>query len=682
MKVDRLRFSQKSWTVLTGFWLTALTLVGYSRSLKGPFVFDDFVFILNNSAVQDLPYLLRQLQLPFSSGRAVSLLSFYCNHLFDGFEVEGYHFFNLLLHSANSLLLFLMLIRLQNGAVRENHPNVPFSGWDSLIAFVTASLFAVHPLLSSTVLYITQRSSQLVTMFTLLAFMSYLQARCFSPKLLRFWTWSFLCLLFYWLAFKSKNMALTGLGLPLIHEGVLATASGRFRQFLKRGSIGILILGWGIGTYFQSADYLLKGNAFLGFNSDSLWGPWTHFQTMTRVLMHYWKLLMLPLPQWLSIDHDFSISPGYADPWAISAIGAHLIIITVMVLFARNKFVLAALGIGWFYLTLGPYLVVPQRDLFVEYKLYLPSIGYFLITADLLRILTDGQVARIFPPAAFAIFSIVIIAGTAGIWQRSAAFSSGVALWKDAVSKAPVKDRALYNLGNEYSKLEENGVALIYYQKALQVNIANNHARLNMARLYSRMKRYEDALVTYHQILTTLSNYRPENLGKIPFQAFSEAARLHSVLRQWEKAIPLFHKAIEWDPQHSNIYAELGRAYAQVRQPENAIFFLNQALTRNSQSFLAHYYLGGLLGQMGKPEAALKHLRIVTQLEPENPDHFNNLGIVYRMLGNYHSAQKVFRQALKLNPNHPQAQENLISVIQLLPVLKKIDPAIQISLIK
>ncbi|MBF0290197.1 MAG: hypothetical protein HQM14_20465 [SAR324 cluster bacterium] len=161
-----INFSSSSFLTIAFAWLWGLTWLVYWGSLDNPFYFDDRVFILKNPVIQDFAEIMRGFGRLFSSGRSFPLLTFHFNYAIHGFEVTGYHIVNTCIHALNACLVFLLIRRLL--------PEENVSGWIPLGA---ASLFTVHPLMSSSVLYITQRSGLLAALFYLLAFISYLKMR-------------------------------------------------------------------------------------------------------------------------------------------------------------------------------------------------------------------------------------------------------------------------------------------------------------------------------------------------------------------------------------------------------------------------------------------------------------------------------------------------------------------------
>ena len=121
--------------------VACLVLAGlllFAPSLNDPFHFDD-VLITNDANVTHAAqwfHFFNPLHL-----RQLTFFTFYLNHLAGGLDPSGYHALNVLLHVANSALLFLLLRRFV----------------DRWIAIAAAAIFLVHPIQTSAVLYVYER---------------------------------------------------------------------------------------------------------------------------------------------------------------------------------------------------------------------------------------------------------------------------------------------------------------------------------------------------------------------------------------------------------------------------------------------------------------------------------------------------------------------------------------------
>ena len=157
-------------------WLVAAMLalavgVVYGTALRGPFIFDDSDSIRNNPTIVRLWPLIGgtnggplnpESDLPVS-GRPLVNLSFALNYHFGGLDPFGYRACNVVLHVASALLLWA-IVRRTLRLPRFGGRFEPSAGW---LAFVVSLLWALHPLQTEAVIYVTQRTELMVAFFYL-----------------------------------------------------------------------------------------------------------------------------------------------------------------------------------------------------------------------------------------------------------------------------------------------------------------------------------------------------------------------------------------------------------------------------------------------------------------------------------------------------------------------------------
>ena len=148
----------------------AVLLAGllYLNTLNNPFVYDDARSILNNRSLTTRASVTAVVRENVS--RPLVSLSYCIDHAIWGPAPFGYHVTNVLLHMLNVALLFLFtrgvaIDRLRDeGMARERRA--------VLAAGVAATLFAVHPMMTEAVGYISGRSDLLSGTFMLLSFVT------------------------------------------------------------------------------------------------------------------------------------------------------------------------------------------------------------------------------------------------------------------------------------------------------------------------------------------------------------------------------------------------------------------------------------------------------------------------------------------------------------------------------
>lgn len=153
------------WIIL----IVVCTIFCYSNIYKNEFLFDDLPAITENNATKDPADFSKIFLTPswwaqkesLRGYRPLTTFSFALNRAIHGTSVEGYHFVNLLIHLANSLLIYFLVLTLFK---------------QKLASGIISLLFAIHPVHTEAVTGLFARADELAAFFVLLAFWSYIKA--------------------------------------------------------------------------------------------------------------------------------------------------------------------------------------------------------------------------------------------------------------------------------------------------------------------------------------------------------------------------------------------------------------------------------------------------------------------------------------------------------------------------
>ena len=154
-EATRGRHSTRTRVTLLCLLLAAVVLSAGSNTLHHGFVFDDVTLIQQNTDVTELNWgrILGRI-----GYRPIRTLTYALNFALGGTNPFGYHLFNVLLHAANAILTFFLFRHL-------------LGRLDA--SFLGAMLFAVHPVQTASVAYVSGRKDLLAAFFLLLAALLY-----------------------------------------------------------------------------------------------------------------------------------------------------------------------------------------------------------------------------------------------------------------------------------------------------------------------------------------------------------------------------------------------------------------------------------------------------------------------------------------------------------------------------
>jgi tetratricopeptide (TPR) repeat protein len=527
---------------------------------------------------------------PLKPGQQFTYLTFALNYQANlamgrkGLDVAGFLMFNVVLHALNACLVYLLIRSL----MRQLSPDRPVGVW---IPAALAALFAVHPIHVASVVYIIQRRSTMATTFYVLAVLGYLRLRrslgwadacdrhperSDRPRL-PILAWAAGTLLSYWLAYRCKEMALTlPFVLALIEfclRGCRQWTAKRYWTYVAAGMFlyaALMLTGLAVIGRFKPTAMQLSG-----FGAPVSWGVWPHFLSMCRVFVQFWKILLLPLRRWSCIDHDFDLSFGLWEHGAIWALGLHLALVVAAFAMVRRGRVLAGIGVLWFYAVQIPYMVLPQPELFVEYKTYLPSIGVLLILADVSRWL-EGRIRQRWCLAMWAVVCAVLLGTTL---RRNVVYQNEFNLWSDVVAKNPHHYRPHNNLANVLVNMAERAETpqlAQEYRRAAEQHLleslkyfpANSACYNNLGRLRVDENRLDEAADCFRKAI----EYLPESCV-----AYYNLANVYWMQKDLPRAEEYYRKALAINPDHANSCMNLARVLAAQGKGQEAESFAAKA---------------------------------------------------------------------------------------------------------
>jgi tetratricopeptide (TPR) repeat protein len=133
-----------------------------------------------------------------------------------------------------------------------------------------------------------------------------------------------------------------------------------------------------------------------------------------------------------------------------------------------------------------------------------------------------------------------------------------------------------------------------------------------------------------------------------------------------EVAITYYKKAINLNPEDTNLYPNLAKIYNSLEKPEFSLELFEKALSLipSSEEFkfnLAHTYnyIGNIEKKNGFIENSIAYYKKATDFNPTNAVFYSNLANAYNSLGKTKLSLKLFEKALFLNPSSILYQFNL-----------------------
>lgn len=439
----------------------ALTLA-YFNSFQGAFQFDDYNVIVNNAVVHgwsawltDLPHGIRPL-----------LKLTYTLNWTMGWGVFGFHLFNLAVHAGNTFLIYGISVRI----LRELTAEVSRPGTQQMAAFLTALLFAIHPVQTEAITYICGRSTSLMAFFYLAGFYAYQCGVEENRPALLYVVGP--CL--FVMAMLSKEVAVTLPAALLLWETCRRDRgqkdSGMLATLLRRQGVYWLLLGVLLTAMLFHPRY----GGLLEFSSEIRSLRQNILSQVNGICYLFSQFIRLHR---LNIDPDLPVISNWTPLLFLQA--AMLIFIFVLGLVAVRKKTWFGFGIIWFLLHLLPTnSLIPRLDIANERQLYLSGFGLFLLAGQGATLLYERMPrGKSLVRWGLALVFLMLIVATG---QRNHTYRNEISLWEDTVKKSPHKARVYNNLGYALFLAGRYGEARQAYEVALRIKPDFALARNNL----------------------------------------------------------------------------------------------------------------------------------------------------------------------------------------------------------
>ena len=579
--------------------IAAVCFLAYASSLDGSFHYDDEHSIQRNFHIRDLGNIVEFFKDPalFSWDstkamyRPVLLVTYALNFAWSEFDVGTYHVVNVLIHAFNACLVWWLALLLSG---RRD------------VALWAGLLFALHPICSEPVNYISSRSESLAALFYLAGMGLFIQGHGRGRALSIYASWIALGL-----GLLTKSTVITLPAVLLVCDFLLLNRRDwpTFMKLLPKRHLPY----WGIAIAYV---LLIRANEFLTRSLDNpVRDGWTQALTQVKAFAYYMKLLLWPTG--LNVEHQFFEQKALVEPTMLVVFLFFISFLGFLYyLFNRRRDSAFFLHL-WGLLVLLPTMAIPLNVLVNERRLYL-SCAAFCIGLALVLCSVWLKQKRWGKVDLGSILGLVVLLAYFGqIQLRNAVWKDDFALWGDSVEKAPMMPRTHLYLGNAYKD-----AAITTRDKK---NAVENWRRAATA--YERVIELDSNNELSLRALNNLGGVY-WNLGNLGVQPFTD-------LKAAETA---YRKSVELNPNYADAWINL------------ASIVRTHALDEKIDEELRKEKLR---------EARNLYLKVTNELAPNHNFAYANLGVVFHDLGEFENSRKAYDYALVLNPNDAKTMKNL-----------------------
>jgi len=642
--------------LLALFLISVICSLAYFNSLHNPFIWDDDGLVVRNTLIhnwQNLPKAFtNDLYFGNASGsnfyRPLQSISFILDYHFWQLDPFGYHLTNIILQIGVSFLVFLLVFNLLGSLA---------------IGVSTSALFAVTPLHTEAVTYISGRAEMLMGFFVILSLLLFIKSQRIGVKHAKLFF--SLSVFSFILSLLSKEAAIV---FPLIILGYIFYIT---REKLKEENYLIKNVSPFIAVALIYLYLRVSVFSFSTLRPAALakisW--FIRLSVIPKVIFTYLKMLLLPT--------GLHMSRELVRPTSVAGISAAVFLLGVII-FSCIYFLRYSKDnrVASFMLFWALVLFIPQSGIFpinafvAEHFIYLSSISFFLLLVCFLHKVLRNKMF-VLAISLLCAFYILLTCARNFEWRNPIVF------YRNIIKYSPDSFQAHNNLGLQYEYRGRFDEAMHEYRRALLIKPDLIEAHANIANLYFKLKSYDLAKAEYELLEKT-------DLGSKAGEVQNNLGNIYEAIGKPKEALVKYNYALKLDPSLKFTHFNLARIYYALGQPDAAGLHILESLPEISGKSKAvdckviidflkntkyvesgeQFYnnLGISFAGKNRWDAAVSAFNRALELDPSFSDCHYNLGLAYLYMGERNKAKHALKQALKIDPNHIRAKKLIAEI--------------------
>lgn len=647
---------------LRGGVIALIIVLMYWNSLSAPFTFDDAFSVELNKQIRRL-WPLSDVLSPWQpdqpvAGRPFVTLSLAINYAVGGLNVRGYHAMNIGLHVLCALVLF--------GSVRRTlgAPLLATRFSESAatnLAFASALIWAVHPLQTETVDYISARTESMMGLFFLLTL--YTSIRAVGSGRSGSWLTASVLACAAGVACK-ETMGVAPVVVLLYDRSLVFDTFGE--AFCRRWKFYLGLAA----SWLALAALLWWGprSETAGFSAGVT--PWMYLLNQSLMIVRYLRLAFWPRDLVLDYGVPHPLTVAQAAPSGAVVIVLLLVTIASMV----RRPLLGFLG-AWFFVILAPTssFVPIATEVGAERRMYLPLAAVVMLAVlaghRLWEYLSSRLAARresVWHPSAGAApgtpprlwllragaattLVLVSAALAVGTVRRNMEYQSGLTLWRTDLERWP-QSRAHRNFAAELKLAGYRDEVLFHMREAVRDEPA---ARYGLGLELFDQGKYAEAVEELQRFLRE----RPRDANVMAARGL--LARAYVAQGNPIGAAEQFRQVLKATPTDVDAWNSLGMALHTASQTEEAAQAFKHAVELDPRNALAQRNLAGFLLDQQDFDAALKHAGEAVRLTPRDPVAHTVLGLALVAKLRLDEAISEFKTSLEIRPSDTETRQYL-----------------------
>lgn len=603
-------------------FLTLLTFISYSNMLHFDFCWDDKGYIVENDYIKNLNWeSFKKLFTVFYGGNyhPFTAISNAIEFKYWGLNTFPYHLNNLLLHIVNTFLIFFFIIKLTGHRIT---------------AYLSAIVFALHPMHVESVTWIAERKDVLYAFFFLSSSLSYLYFT--SDKKSFYYILSFVLIIF---SLFSKSAAAC-FPIVLLWVDLYKKRKLNLKTIVEKIPFFILSVIFGlVALKSQNKEGAIQDLTSLYSFIQRLLLP------MYATVFYIWKYF---IPVSLNFLHAYPELKGGALPLSYY-LSPFLLIALAFVIYKSGKYRMISLfGISFFLITIALVLqILPVGGAVVaERYSYLPYLGFTLLIGEALYI-KFGESPKFFRTFIMLLISVALLFSYL-TWQRNKVWKNDMTLFDDALSKNPRLVTVWTNRGYTKSLMNDYTGALNDYTEA--INIEPTFIRyLNRGQMKEKLNDFEGALSDYNSAI----NYQPNSAEALNLRGY-----MKYMIKDYLGAIDDYTQVVKINPTQWNTFNNRGVAKELMGDLQGALLDYSETIRLNPGYALGYNNRGIIKNKLQDKQGAINDYTEAIRFNPSFDQAYFNRGLILFNMADYSKAITDFTSAVTVNPQFAIAYYN------------------------
>ncbi len=646
--------------------IAIVSFLVYYNALNNDFVFDDESVVQNNQSILTLANIPKFFTAEEGFHKVIGryyrpvVSSLYAvDYAIWGMNPFGFHLTNVIIHVIASLLLLMVLMKLfgdyKNGL---------------LAALIGALIFAVHPIHTEAVSWISGRTDSLATLFFFLSFLFYVKysEEDNNKKFL------VISLIAYFVGLLSKEMIVTMPVLLFLYDFFFKK---RNIEWFKKNLmpyilfIALTIVFVGI-RYIVLKDVVDRTTYMYFYGEDTA----TVIFTMLKSVPVYFKLLLFPVNL---LYHYNGVLPDSHSIGDVKVILSALFVIVMLAVSVSlyKKYNEVSFSILFFFVSLFPVMnIIPTMNFIAERFLYLSSFALSaIISFVIVRYLNEKNKSSL-----VTFFLLIVIIFSYLTYVRNTEWKNNETLYMTADGKDG--SVLLVNAGNMYANKKNYDEAEKRYRRAIEIRDNSVLAHHNLGLIFLLKGNLDSAEIKFKKGIT-IDSLSPDGYFQLSniYQQKGRIPEAIAALEKLQKIVPNYRESkgilemLKSNPggiqnnipdavnNQQAILEKRSFQYYQEGKFEEAIKDLNEAIKLNPSAQsgylnnMAMCYLG-----LNKNDRARECFNKSIEKDAKNINAYGGLAELYLKENNSQKAKDMYTKILSINPQDQNAQLKLDSL--------------------